>query len=145
MITGGTDSRLVVWHDRTEEVKISEAAARQTKELQDQQLQNLLQNEQLVPALKMSLMLERPNTALKIIQSNLNAIIILLNNINHSYFVALSKQGQGEDLKMVFQNITQTHKEKLLDYVVDWNSNGKHCLAAQVLNTQFPPPPSILY
>lgn len=70
IVTGSADSRLVVWHDRTEEVKISEAAARQTKELQDQQLQNLLQNEQLLPALKMSITLERPNTALKIIQSN---------------------------------------------------------------------------
>lgn len=69
MVTGGTDSRLVVWHDRTEEVRISEAAASQTKALQDQQLQNLLQNEQLLPALKMSITLERPNTALKIIQS----------------------------------------------------------------------------
>jgi len=74
-VTGGTDSRLVVWHDRTDEVKISEAAARQTKELQDQQLQNLLQNEQLLPALKMSIMLERPNTALKIIQSKFDLII----------------------------------------------------------------------
>lgn len=69
MVTGGSDSRLVVWHDRTEEVRISEAAASQTKALQDQQLQNLLQNEQLLPALKMSITLERPNTALKIIQS----------------------------------------------------------------------------
>lgn len=69
MVTGGADSRLVVWHDRTEEVKIAEAAARQTKALQDQQLQNLLQNEQLLPALKMSIVLDRPHTALKIIQS----------------------------------------------------------------------------
>ena len=69
MVTGGTDSRLVVWHDRTEEVRVSKAAASQIKELQDQQLQNLLQNEQLLPALKMSITLERPNTALKIIQS----------------------------------------------------------------------------
>lgn len=71
MVTGGADSRLVVWHDRTEEVKLSELAARQTKELQDQQLQNLLRNEQLLPALKMSIMLDRPNTSLKIIQSKL--------------------------------------------------------------------------
>lgn len=71
MVTGGNDSRLVVWHDRTEEVRISEATARQNKELQDQQLQNLLQNEQLLPGLKMAIVLERPNTALKIIQSNL--------------------------------------------------------------------------
>lgn len=35
---------------------------------------------------------------------------------------------------MVFDNITLEHKEKLLDYVVDWNTNGKHCLAAQVFN-----------
>jgi len=69
MVTGGSDSRLVVWHDRTEEVRISEAAICQTKQLQDQQLQNLLQNEQLLPALKMSIVLERPTTALKIIQS----------------------------------------------------------------------------
>lgn len=80
MVTGGADSRLVVWHDRTEEMKISETVARQTKELQDQQLQNLLQHEQLLPALKMSIVLERPNTALKIIQSNI-AIINMLYKI----------------------------------------------------------------
>lgn len=75
MVTGGSDSRLVVWHDRTEEVKIAEAATRQIKELQDQQLQNLLQNEQLLPALKMAIILERPNTALKIIQSKFITIL----------------------------------------------------------------------
>lgn len=79
MVTGGNDSRLIVWHDRTEEVRITEATARQTKELQDQQLQNLLQNEQLLPGLKMAIVLERPNTALKIIQSNL--VIKSYNNL----------------------------------------------------------------
>lgn len=74
MVTGGTDSRLVVWHDRTEEVKISEAVARQTKELQDQELKNYLYHEQLLPALKMSIVLDRPNTALKIIQSNIKML-----------------------------------------------------------------------
>lgn len=89
MITGGADSRLVVWHDRTEEVKISEAAERQTKELQNQQLQNLLQNEQLLPALKMSIMLERPNTALKIIQSNiaLNILVIIFKTYLNNAFI----------------------------------------------------------
>lgn len=138
VVTGSADSRLVVWHDRTEEVKIAEAAALQTKELQDQQLQNLLQNEQLLPALKMSITLERPNTALKIIQSNTSEIyyryfkftiiIVLL-------FLALSKQGQGQDLEMLYQNINLEHKEKLFDYVVNWNCNGKYCLAAQVFKS----------
>ncbi|XP_050423894.1 transducin beta-like protein 3 [Adelges cooleyi] len=114
LITGGADSRLVVWHDRTEEVKIAEAAARQTREMQDQQLQNLLQNEQLLPALKISIKLGRPNTALKILQK-------------------LSKQGQGQDLKIVCQNIDIEQKEILLDYILDWNTNGKHCLAAQLI------------
>lgn len=50
------------------------------------------------------------------------------------FLEALSKQGQGQDLQMVSQNISQEHKEKLLDYIVDWNSNGKYCLAAQVLH-----------
>lgn len=38
---------------------------------------------------------------------------------------------------MVFQNINQEQKEKLLDYVVDWNTNGKCCLAAQVFVISF--------
>lgn len=58
-------------------------------------------------------------------------------NIKLFYFVALSKQGQGQDLKMVFENINQEHKERLLNYIVDWNSNGKYCLAAQVFNNIF--------
>lgn len=53
--------------------------------------------------------------------------------LNHNIIcAALSKQGQADDLKMVFQNINQEHKEKLLDYITNWNTNGKHCLAAQV-------------
>lgn len=55
----------------------------------------------------------------------------------YPFFVALSKQGQGQDLKMVFQNINQEQKERLLDYVVDWNNNGKYCLAAQVFGNNF--------
>lgn len=57
--------------------------------------------------------------------------------LNYPIFIALSKQGQGQDLKMVFQNINQEQKERLLNYVVDWNSNGKYCLAAQVFINNF--------
>lgn len=69
LVTGGGDSQLVVWRDVTEETFARVISDRQKRALQDQELSNLLHQEDLLPALKLALTLERPATVLKIVES----------------------------------------------------------------------------
>lgn len=68
-MTGGGDSQLVIWRDVTEENFTQQALERQKRALQDQELSNLLHNDDLLPALRLALTLERPATVLKIVES----------------------------------------------------------------------------
>lgn len=76
LITGGGDSQLVVWKDVTEENMLRVAAERQARALQDQELSNLLHNDDLLPALRLALTLERPGTVLNIVECELNSIYL---------------------------------------------------------------------
>ena len=68
LVSGGCDSKIVVWVDKTEETKLELAAANQEKAMQEQQLANLLKSKDLLNALKLALTLERPATVLKVVQ-----------------------------------------------------------------------------
>jgi UTP:GlnB (protein PII) uridylyltransferase len=70
LVSGGCDSKIVVWVDKTEETKLELAAANQEKVMKEQELANLLKSEDLLNALRLALSLERPATVLKIIQGS---------------------------------------------------------------------------
>ncbi|XP_054267492.1 transducin beta-like protein 3 [Macrosteles quadrilineatus] len=113
LVTGGADSQLVVWRDVTEESAARAAAERQERALQDQELANLLHDEDLLPALRLALTLERPATALKIIETVL-------------------KQDRDGLLDTVRQ-LREDQKRTLLKLATEWNSISKHCYAAQMV------------
>lgn len=71
LVTGGSDSKLIIWKDVTEETKIEAASKRQEYILQEQELSNLIHSKKLLSALKLALNLDRPATVLKIINSKL--------------------------------------------------------------------------
>lgn len=75
IVTGGTDSKLVVWKDVTEETLVEASNTRQERALQEQQLANLLNSDKLLPALKLALSLERPAAVYSIIESKKQILI----------------------------------------------------------------------
>lgn len=68
LISGGSDSNLVLWRDVTEKRQNEAEEARQKLVLQEQELANLVKSDQLLAALKLALSLDRPLQVLRIIQ-----------------------------------------------------------------------------
>lgn len=68
LISGGSDSNLVLWQDVTEKRREEVEEARQKLVLQEQELANLVKSDQLLSALKLALSLDRPLQVLRIIQ-----------------------------------------------------------------------------
>lgn len=70
IISGGSDSLLVIWRDVTEERKEQAAAKKEKLALEEQKLANLLQTDELQAALRLALKLERPLQVLRITEGN---------------------------------------------------------------------------
>lgn len=69
IISGGSDSLLVIWKDTTEERKMKAAAELEQQILEEQKLANLLKANKLSSALILALKLQRPYKVLKIVES----------------------------------------------------------------------------
>ena len=94
---------------RAEEEKAEDAAK---LVVSHQKLSNLLQEKKWGAAVRLALRLSQPFTALKII-----------------------KKLSREDLQAAVDSLDSTGLDQLLGYTVKWNSNSRHCAAAQaVLN-----------
>eukprot|EP00092_Neocalanus_flemingeri_P090038 GFUD01114021.1.p1 GENE.GFUD01114021.1~~GFUD01114021.1.p1 ORF type:complete len:465 (-),score=190.35 GFUD01114021.1:10-1404(-) len=110
-ITAGSgEGKIAVYKDTTEEQEKEKQADQDMIVVQHQKLNNLLQDKQWGKAVRLALKLSQPFTALKIIkklsQSDLEAAVLSLDN-------------PGLD--------------QLLGYTVKWNTNTKHCAAAQAV------------
>lgn len=113
IITGGADSCLVVWKDVTEETRAEAAKTKQDQVLQEQELANLMHSDQMLPALKLALTLERPVATLKVVES-----LIKQDNAN---------------LSTTVKQLREDQKQVLLKFATHWNSNSKNCQAAQMI------------
>ncbi|CRL02562.1 CLUMA_CG015785, isoform A [Clunio marinus] len=111
--TGGSDSKLIQWHDITEAKKEEEAQKKKEVVLQEQDLSNLLAQKKTMKALRLALNLNKPYMTLKII----NFVI----------------KNQEEGLKDTIENLRPDQKQSLLEHAVDWNSNSKNCRPAQLV------------
>lgn len=68
IISGGSDSLLVIWRDVTEERRAQAAQEQERLVFEEQKLANLLKAEELQAALRLALKMERPLQVLKIIE-----------------------------------------------------------------------------
>ena len=109
---GQAGGRVTVWTDdtvRAEEEKAEDAAK---LVVSHQKLSNLLQDKKWGAAVRLALRLSQPFTALKII-----------------------KKLDIQDLQAAIDSLDMPGLDQLLGYTVKWNSNSRHCAAAQsVLN-----------
>lgn len=113
IFSGGSDSLLVKWKDVTLEKKLEKAKQEEEIIVQVQQLANLVQNNELLKALKLSLRLDRPFQTLKIVQG-------------------IIKKGDS-GLADTVKELSNDQKESLLKCASNWNTNSKHCQPAQLV------------
>lgn len=113
LVTGGSDSKLVILKDVTLERREKIAKEREELILQEQELMNLLQDKKMVKALKLALRMERPLHVLRIVNE-------VLKHGNEKLFETLKE-------------INNTQKETLLKFAAEWNTNNKNCHAAQLV------------
>lgn len=114
IVTGGADSLLVKWKDVTAEKRKAAIEESEKLTIQEQQLSNLINNNELLKALKLALRLQRPHQCLTLVQGIL-------------------KKGDIQGLSETVCQLSASQQEDLLKYAVLWNSNGKHCYTAQAL------------
>ncbi|RWS08046.1 transducin beta-like protein 3 [Dinothrombium tinctorium] len=130
IITGSSDSRIVFWKDVTIEEQ-EEAAAKMEKLVeQEQTLANLMRKKKWKKAIKVAILLEQPFRALNIIKEII---------YEEEY-----KEGDKEDLvKESLSGLREDQLLSLLRYAVKWNTNSKHCEAAQrvlrIIFSEMPP------
>ena len=67
VVSGGADSRMVVWTDNTLEIEREKREAEETNVLMEQKLANHLRNKEFDQALEMVLALDKPRQALKVL------------------------------------------------------------------------------
>ena len=115
-VSGGADSSLLVWKDVSEEEARVDAEAAALRVSQEQALSNLVQQRQWLRALKLAIKLKRPFRCLQILKE-------------------LRRDG-GEEANQLSDILTQLRDdqlEELLQFVVEWNTNSKHCHEAQLV------------
>lgn len=112
-VSGGTDSLLITWRDVSEEIKEQRLKELEERTLEEQRLQNYVQNEELLKALKLALKLDRPFQVLRIVQG-------------------VMKKGDMR-VASTISELSNGQKEALLKCATTWNTNSKHCQAAQLI------------
>lgn len=113
LYTGGADSMMVLWKDVTAEKRDEKITKMQETVLEDQQLANLINQKKMLKALKLALKLDRPGTTLKIINT----------------IIKTKESGLDETVS----NLSDAYKESLLRHAINWNTNGRNTVAAQLV------------
>lgn len=112
-LTGGSDSNLIKWKDVTEARKLQKVVEDEEMAKQEQTLSNFVNSNQLLKALKLALKLDRPYQVLRIIQE----------------VIKTGERAINETIK----ELRDDQKESLWKCAMQWNTNSKHCVQAQLV------------
>ena len=129
--SGGSDSRVIVWRDVTEEEELQRLAAVEEDLLMEQQLQNDLRNRRFDSALNVALNLGH---SLKV----LNILTVILEEERGAPDESreegdLFSADWSLRLDSYVSALSDEQVDKLLRYLKDWVSNSRHCYSSQVL------------
>ncbi|XP_041063248.1 transducin beta-like protein 3 isoform X1 [Carcharodon carcharias] len=113
VVTGATDSCIIIWKDVTE-IELAEEQAKQEEQiLKHQELSNLLHEKKYVKALGLAISLDQPQTVLTVIKA------------------ILGESNGQERLESTMLKLRQDQKESVLKFCIMWNTNSKNCHEAQ--------------
>lgn len=148
IITGGTDSRILVWNDVTAETEVKELEEQEDKLLKEEQLRILNYNKEYYEALKLALDLNRKSDFVSILKtyvsSNLNANYTLdldpINIViaNRKAIEEVSDKDDKERIKTILKDqklrvIIKNNRDKVLEIIRDHNIKTSNFFYVQVL------------
>ncbi|ELU12607.1 hypothetical protein CAPTEDRAFT_218920 [Capitella teleta] len=112
--TGASDASIMLWKD-VSEIEVQEARAQQ-KELitRKQKLDNLIQQKKYLKAIGLAIVLDQPFRLMTIIK-------------------LIMESDEAEKLQETLTALRDDQIGSLLKYMVQWNSNSKHCHVAQTV------------
>jgi U3 small nucleolar RNA-associated protein 13 len=133
--TGGSDSRVLVWKDETENVEQDRLLEVENSLLMEQQLFNDIRSKKYGKALKTALSLGHSNKILMIFTSILEEDKAENENFKHSdneliidFDIPIT-----ERLDKFIKVWTDDEIEKISSYLKEWNTNSRYCYISQVL------------
>jgi U3 small nucleolar RNA-associated protein 13 len=115
VITGGSDSKIIVWHNTTQQEIEAEHVQREESVLKEQNLRNYIHRKEWLKAIHLALNMKH--------QGRLYSILDQMSNE--------APQESERVLRAMYQGMDSAQLEQCLEYCRDWNTNAKHSLIAQ--------------
>lgn len=120
LVSGGADSRIVVWEDTTQEEEAAKRASEEESIIMEQKLANHLRHKEFEQALEIALALEKPMQALKVLNS------IVENDVQKG------KDGL-ETLQRHVAHWPMDRTTQVIRYCRDWNTRARNCHIAMLV------------
>jgi U3 small nucleolar RNA-associated protein 13 len=130
VLTGGSDARLVLWKDVTEEVENERLLVEEKNLLLEQSLANDIRNKNYSKAFSTALTLGHTNKLISILMSILDADF---DEDDHSSLLASRVHSRVSRLNQYVEVLADEELEKLIGYLVDWNTNARFSFVSQAL------------
>jgi len=125
VISGGADSRLVIWNDVTQ-IEEEELRREEQKAVElEQKLMNHLRGKEYEKALELSLKLDKPFQAHKVLTSLVESELLKSTT--------LSNDAGLSTLKFHVSSWSPTRLLQVLSYIREWNTKSKTCHMAMLL------------
>ena len=151
LLSGGSDSKLILWKDMTKEEELNEIKKKEEVVLLEQQLMNDIRNKNYLKALKLSLQLKHSQKVLQILQSILDdnsdekdeeedddderkdqSSQLILKNQQKLFDSKWSKKFDNYAVQLNPDEIKQ-----FLQFLKDWNTNSRYCYIVQLMFSAF--------
>lgn len=115
VITGGSDSKIIVWHNTTQQEIEAEHVQREESVLKEQNLHNYIHRKEWLKAIHLALNMKHQGRLYSILEQ-------MSNETPHE---------SERVLRALYQGLDSSALEQCLEYLRDWNTNAKHSLIAQ--------------
>ena len=120
-VSGGADSKLVVWEDNTQEVEDDKRAKEAESIMLDQKLANHLRHKEFDKALEIALQVDKPMQALKVMTS------IIEHDLQQK------RQNGLLSLQRHVEGWTMERTTQVLKYCREWNTRALNCHVAMLV------------
>lgn len=130
ILSGGSDARLVLWKDVTAEVENERLEAEEKNLLLEQSLANDIRNKNYSKAFSTALSLGHTNKLITILSSVLDSDF---EEGDDSALLASRVHSRVSRLNQYIEKLTDEELEKLIGYLVDWNTNARYSFVSQAL------------
>ena len=126
--SAGSDSKIILWKDVTEEEEMKRLSDAEEMLLLEQQMQNDLRNKNYGKALKLAITLGHPTKVLNIL-----TFILEAEKETNVAVQDLFKQDWSLRLDPYIAEMNEEDLKKVLSYLKEWNTNSRNCYTCQLL------------